>query len=105
MSSETIMLAMTMIGGILIFLGYSVLEHIVVSNREKGTKKPVSKVWIACIVVGVVLVICAYAIASSEDNGRTTGKCWICGESGSYKMDGSYYCHKHYRARMSGKIG
>ena len=64
------------------------------------------KAYLIAIVIILLFVICTKSCGeSSSGSGRTIGKCWVCGQSGSFKLDGSYYCFKHYNQRMSGRIG
>lgn len=56
-------------------------------------------------IIVVLLLYLTMCSGGGSGSGRTMGKCWICGKSGSYQVDGSYYCHKHYNDRMFGRIG
>lgn len=61
-------------------------------------------IMILCMVIfAVIFTYCSPH--SSTKSERTMGRCWICGKKGSYQMDGSYYCHEHYKQRMFGEIG
>lgn len=67
--------------------------------------------WVLIVVIILVILVIVVALLSQggsnsgSGDSRTMGKCWICGKSGSFQVDGSYYCFEHYNDRMLGNIG
>lgn len=95
----------TIIGVVLVIVGYCALYLRKEDNKRNGTNKSVSRVWIACLAIGVVLIACGcFGGDNSDSSERTMGKCWICGKKGSFQMDGSYYCFEHYNDRLWGRF-
>ena len=92
------MYAITMLS----ILGVMAGAIVVGITKNAETKKKGIIFAVACVGILLLVVMCS---GGGSGGGREMGKCWICGQSGSFRMDGSYYCFKHYNQRMSGKIG
>lgn len=88
--------AVGIVGFILMLVGYGAFKICKDSSKRK---------WIGCLIIGIILTLFACFGGESSGEKRSVGRCWICGKSGSYQIDGSYYCHKHYNDRLFGRIG
>ena len=108
------------ISGICVFLvifGVMLLVLALLFKKEFAVQggngdKTANRIVIITAIIGAICLATSLIIGSlftnlTKDGGgdREMGKCWICGEKGSFQLDGSYYCYKHYNDRLSGKIG
>lgn len=73
------------------------------NNNDVSIWKIIAVIVVISLFIGLVAL--SYSDSSSSSSSREMGRCWICGKKGSYKMDGSFYCHEHYNDRLFGRIG
>ncbi len=62
------------------------------------------------VIAGIIILvmILLFAMCSSGGSGsssgssRKSGLCSVCGKETTMKIDGRYYCYKHYNQRLAG---
>ncbi len=94
---------------VILFIALTVILALVQSlwqqYKKEGKDMPKKKIVQGVVVITVIVIIAWAFISSGSGGGREMGRCWICGKSGSFQLDGSYYCFDHYNARLFGSIG